>query len=1087
MDTHGQGTWRHTKLWAELKRRQDTPSEMLRAVIVGVMPDIETVLTDRGTSSADFTLHDAFHSYRVANFMADLAGPDVLEQLGPQDIALLLLSAYVHDIGMTPPMAKIDGHLAFILSGDASSLGERDIESLQAWLDDEWDGITPPISHGAPSANELRLAKQMVAGYIRHRHTDWSAAWIRGRLQATQEPYSGWLEDLVSLAKSHHFNIDQLRSHAFDPRLVGSPATVVHLRYCACLLRVADVLDFDPERTPPILYRHRGVSDGSAIFWRKDQELSFELQGSHIVLHARPLDAAVHHAIDITVRDVNRELLLSRRLADETNFQHMSGRDEPLPHRWRMDTTVRSLITPRNDAYEYINGTFRPNPQRMLALLGGIELYGSHDAAVREIIQNAFDAVREQIARERLLQPELSSGETLDRIASAHRVSLIFEEAGPGEYRLSCQDTGTGMTRDIIHNRFLVGGISSSHEVRALERACDERGFSLGRTARFGIGVLSYFILGRYLTVHTRRSLEAGDPDGIGWTFTSGGLDDFGELKRRPDLQNGTEIVLDLREDLVGPDPSAFASHLSAYLSTIVRRSPCAFDFEAPGFDCPSISSSWGWVDRSADIRMILRGSTTDEFRGIMGSYGIATTKRKNWLRRRKQRYAAYEEDAEERLETHTFECPLPGELGSARIVIGTFRLLPGASFAYFDLIDESVDTYRLKSLPTEDGVVSRGQMTMSWNGMMIDADSASRSSVHVNTVAAVVEIDWTSDTAGQLAIHRHSFKPSPKAIRALRWLEKEITNRRLEILEEEGATLLALLNRRIVDSPPEESTPLAWPVEVGKRKVVLKRLETPTVTIPRYADGDRSALRWRRAKVCAARDLSLGTSDANYYRNISWSGTQFGPTSLGVMAISGKDRAVVVWENFKSNRSLTSVPHSAVPFPPAWRSLAVVRPRTRFTGGITEFFNANHPLVRTVDKEGWKWAEGVTLAERNPVTYSADMMKTPGRVAAWLLHCISGDGSMLEAVVEESPSLLANAWTKIDGLGEYDEILSWSEDESEEEGALLSILSLSPRNYYGYVGREAEREFAARCPSVDEAWRLVGWNEDDSQPRLKP
>lgn len=68
------------------------------------MPDIERVL-NAGTSPLDFTLHDAEHSFRVAEWMARIVPDDVLPKLSVYELALLLLSAYLHDIGMAPEQA----------------------------------------------------------------------------------------------------------------------------------------------------------------------------------------------------------------------------------------------------------------------------------------------------------------------------------------------------------------------------------------------------------------------------------------------------------------------------------------------------------------------------------------------------------------------------------------------------------------------------------------------------------------------------------------------------------------------------------------------------------------------------------------------------------------------------------------------------------------------------------------------------------------------------------------------------------------------------------------------------------------------
>jgi len=59
-------------------------------------------------------------------------------------------------------------------------------------------------------------------------------------------------------------------------------------------------------------------------------------------------------------------------------------------------------VRPYKDAYVYIEGSFRPNTEKLLELLAGTALYEEPLAAVRELLQNAFDAVRERIAYERL-------------------------------------------------------------------------------------------------------------------------------------------------------------------------------------------------------------------------------------------------------------------------------------------------------------------------------------------------------------------------------------------------------------------------------------------------------------------------------------------------------------------------------------------------------------------------------------------------------------------------------------------------------------------------------------------------------------
>ncbi len=81
--------WQQTALRKELDSREG--SIPVHRTLEASMPAIEAVL--------NFTLHDADHGFRVANRMADLIGKEALQTLSGFEVALLLLSAYLYDIG----------------------------------------------------------------------------------------------------------------------------------------------------------------------------------------------------------------------------------------------------------------------------------------------------------------------------------------------------------------------------------------------------------------------------------------------------------------------------------------------------------------------------------------------------------------------------------------------------------------------------------------------------------------------------------------------------------------------------------------------------------------------------------------------------------------------------------------------------------------------------------------------------------------------------------------------------------------------------------------------------------------------------
>ena len=235
-------SWEETKLWAALGIQKGDTAEGVRTFLKQTMPGIETVLRAGGTSPLDFTLHDSEHSFRVAERMVEIVPADVLENLCDYELALLLLSAYLHDIGMTPERKKVSSHYHYLLTGQ-DGLSDAEKAAFQKWLDDEGHAVTLPLSEETPLQDRIQLADELITYYCRYRHNDWSKDWIRGNLKGKSlGNYSDWIDDLILLCQSHHYGKDRLITDEFDPRPVGSLplrlSTCATLRPC-CGLRTS--------------------------------------------------------------------------------------------------------------------------------------------------------------------------------------------------------------------------------------------------------------------------------------------------------------------------------------------------------------------------------------------------------------------------------------------------------------------------------------------------------------------------------------------------------------------------------------------------------------------------------------------------------------------------------------------------------------------------------------------------------------------------------------------------------------------------------------------------------------------------------
>src|SRR5262249_16684962 len=126
-----------------------------------------------GTAPLDFTLHDAQHGFRVAQRMVDLIPRDSLSALSPQEIALLLMSAYLHDIGMIPERKRIEHYHHYLLTGRSDTLAPGALDELHAWLDERGDDLVIPMCDGPPTSDILKRANLVLAHFARDKHVDW--------------------------------------------------------------------------------------------------------------------------------------------------------------------------------------------------------------------------------------------------------------------------------------------------------------------------------------------------------------------------------------------------------------------------------------------------------------------------------------------------------------------------------------------------------------------------------------------------------------------------------------------------------------------------------------------------------------------------------------------------------------------------------------------------------------------------------------------------------------------------------------------------------------------------------------------------
>ena len=162
---------------------------------------------------------------------------------------------------------------------------------------------------------------------------------------------------------------------------------------------------------------------------------------------------------------------------------------------------------------------FKVNLGGMIEILSD-HLYSSPDVYIRELLQNGVDAITARENKEEAYKEQKKG-----------RIHLFVDEGK----RLVFEDNGMGLTQEEIHQFLAIIGQSSKRDLENGKVLSDYIG-------RFGIGLLSYFMVSERICVRTRSINSAagyewiGNPDG---TYT---LTEFDKQ------EYGTEILLEAKK-----------------------------------------------------------------------------------------------------------------------------------------------------------------------------------------------------------------------------------------------------------------------------------------------------------------------------------------------------------------------------------------------------------------------------------------------------------------------------------------------------------------------------------------------------------
>jgi hypothetical protein len=335
--------------------------------------------------------------------------------------------------------------------------------------------------------------------------------------------------------------------------------------YSMALLRISDYMQIEKSRTPAILlHLKRPESQATILEWSKHKVVQ-SVEGSSknenelvIQINSHPTHA-VHMALNDLLQDFQQELDTTTAVLEET---YGSGRNNDLRG---LKLTYHRITSDLNRPTFLKRCTYVPErtgftaSATLLNLLVA-PLYGNNPSVgVRELLQNAVDAVREHVhlvscAQRPLTQlctlpPNLSDTD-FTGVDPGTDVLLDFIEREPRKWILRIQDRGRGMTESTISDYFLRAGASFRHSPQWSRDFvdCDGRS-SVLRTGKFGVGVYAIFLLGRTFRMYTRH-WDAAPQAGLRLSATRSDHSVIIHRMREIGLPVGTTIEVDLEDQV---------------------------------------------------------------------------------------------------------------------------------------------------------------------------------------------------------------------------------------------------------------------------------------------------------------------------------------------------------------------------------------------------------------------------------------------------------------------------------------------------------------------------------------------------------
>jgi hypothetical protein len=487
----------------------------------------------------EYTLHDDDHIFGMLYLAGKLIPKDTLEKLSTADIMMIILSIFLHDIGMSPEGELIRAWKNQLLENEMVPY-KNDIAAFQRFR----SGFVRELQEIESFQKNEQYAKaqllegQIITNYIRNTHADRARKLIAkdwaGKIKYKDADLTSTLAEICFSHNENHLALLDMETI----KLCGED-TFLCVPFIAVILRLTDIMDFDSKRTPNILFSHLTIKNAVSLSeWVKHLSVSgWTFQRDTVTFSAQ----CSHPAIEASIKDFcnqiddelkNSTFVLANLASEICDIEVYKIKLPAYVNRKKIG--AKRDIETNLPIYSYRDTKFTLNKRQVVDLLMGTKLYGKPEVALRELLQNSIDACQ--------LRRSLSERWKDNYIP---RISVSMKTIDGVDY-LIVEDNGIGMNQHIVDSYYTNIG-QSYYTSTEFYDLMSETSKTFKPISRFGIGILACFMVCDNMEVETRKILGSYQTDEA-LSISIEGYDSLFIIKNGMRNEPGTQTTLRLRD-----------------------------------------------------------------------------------------------------------------------------------------------------------------------------------------------------------------------------------------------------------------------------------------------------------------------------------------------------------------------------------------------------------------------------------------------------------------------------------------------------------------------------------------------------------